>query len=422
MRRVVVTGMGLVSPLGVGVNHVWEKLLASRSGIARITAFDVSDLRSQVAGIVPRGQGTPGQLDLDAEVSPKERRRMGDFIVYALAATREALADANWQPTEEAELERTGVMIGSGIGGLANIAHNVVTVHERGPRRVSPFFIPSSLVNEASGLVSIRYGFKGPNHAVATACATGAHAIGDAARMIQLDDADVMIAGGTEAAICRLALAGFSIMQAVSTSFNDDPERASRPWDRERDGFVLGEGAGIVVLEELEHARRRGATIYAELLGYGMSGDAHHMTAPAPDGSGALRAMRMAMTRARVDPSELDYVNAHATSTGIGDPIEVRAVKGLCGEAARDLSMSSTKSATGHLLGAAGAVEAIFSVLSLRDQVVPPTLNLEQPSEGCDLDLVPLVAKQRRVRNVLSNSFGFGGANASLLFGEPSFR
>jgi 3-oxoacyl-[acyl-carrier-protein] synthase II len=417
MRRVVVTGLGLVTPLGCGVSHTWQRLLEAGSGVRRIDAIDVADLPARIAGVVPRGSA-PGALDLDGLLPAKERRRMGDFMLYAIAAAREAMRDAEYRPQTESERERAGVMIGSGIGGVSEIERAALTLRDRGPRRISPFFIPSSLVNEASGVVSIEHDLKGPNHAVATACATGAHAIGDAARMIQLDDADVMLAGGTEAAISRLTIAGFAIMQALSTRFNDTPEAASRPWDRERDGFVLGEGAGVVVLEELEHARRRGARIYAELLGYGLSGDAHHITAPDPEGGGAARAMRMALARAKLDPTSIDYVNAHATSTPLGDPGEVKAVKAVMGAHASVLSMSSTKSATGHLLGAAGAVEAIFSVLSLRDQVAPPTLNLAAPSDGCDLDLVPREAKRRRIDYVLSNSFAFGGANVALVFGR----
>ncbi|HEY6723902.1 MAG TPA: beta-ketoacyl-ACP synthase II [Polyangiaceae bacterium] len=418
MRRVVVTGLGLVTPLGCGVEPSWQRLLEGRSGVRRIDAFEVADLPARIAGVVPRGN-REGALDLDRVLPAKDRRRMGDFMLYAITAAREAIRDAAYRPGTDLERERAGVMIGSGIGGLPEIERAALALHERGPRRISPYFIPSSLVNEASGVVSIEHGLRGPNHAVATACATGAHALGDAARMIQLDDADVMLAGGTEAAISRLTIAGFAIMQALSTSFNDAPETASRPWDRARDGFVLGEGAGVVVLEELEHARRRGARIHAELLGYGLSGDAHHITAPDPDGAGAARAMRMALKRARLPPASIDYVNAHATSTPLGDPGEVKAVKAVLGAHAHRISMSSTKSATGHLLGAAGAVEAIFSVLSLRDQVAPPTLNLEQPSEGCDLDLVPRSAKPRSIRYALSNSFAFGGANVALVFGKP---
>lgn len=417
MRRVVVTGMGLVTPLGVGVEHVWRALLEGRSGIRRLDHIDLVDLSTHLAGVVPRDSEQPGGLNVAALGSPKERRRIGDFMLYALEAARQALDDAGWAPTHEHERERTGVMVGSGIGGLDSIVANAVALHEHGPRRVSPFFIPTAIINEAAALISMRYHLQGPNHAVATACSSGAHAIGDAARMIALDDADVMVAGGTEAAVSRLAMSGFAILQALSRSFNDSPEQASRPWDRARDGFVLGEGAGIVVLEELEHARRRGATLHAEVLGYGMSGDAYHITAPAPEGRGPLRAMQTALARARIDVSELDYVNAHATSTPVGDPIELHALEALCGPAARGLAVSSTKSATGHLLGAAGAVEAIFSVLALRDQVVPPTLNLEQPCHDTPLDLVPRVAKERRVRHVLSNSFAFGGANVALVLG-----
>lgn len=417
MRRVVVTGMGLVTPLGCGVDFVWHRLLEGASGVRRIDTCDVSDLPAKIAGIVPRGDKA-GELNLDALMPAKERRRMGDFMLYAVAAAREALEHAGYRPSTQAERQRAGVMIGSGIGGLPEIERAALALHERGPRRISPFFIPSALVNEASGVVSIEHGFEGPNHAVATACSTGAHAIGDAARLIQWGDADVMLAGGTEAAISRLTVAGFSIMGALSTAYNDDPTAASRPWDRARDGFVLGEGSGIVVLEEYEHARRRGATIHAEFMGYGLSGDAHHITAPAPDGRGALRAMRAALQRADLTPDGIDYVNAHATSTPVGDPGEVEAVKTLMQGAAAALSMSSTKSATGHLLGAAGAVEAIFSILALRDQVAPPTLNLHDPSVGRDLDLVPLRAKPRKIRHVLSNSFAFGGANAALLFGR----
>lgn len=418
MRRVVITGLGLVTPLGCGVEHTWRSLLEGHSGVRCIDTFDVADLPAKIAGLVPRGR-SDGAFDMDRMLPAKERRRMGDFMLYAIAAAREAMLDAGYQPVTEAERERAGVMIGSGIGGLPEIERAALALHDRGPRRISPYFIPSSLVNEASGVVSIEHGLRGPNHAVATACSTGAHALGDAARMIQLDDADVMLAGGTEAAISRLTIAGFAIMQALSTSFNDAPKTASRPWDRARDGFVLGEGAGVVVLEEREHARRRGARIYAEVLGYGLSGDAHHITAPDPEGGGAERAMRMALARAKLEPTSIDYVNAHATSTPLGDPAEVTAVKKVMGAHARQLSMSSTKSATGHLLGAAGAVEAIFSVLSLRDQVAPPTLNLQQPSEGCDIDLVPQRAKPRSIRYALSNSFAFGGANVALIFGKP---
>lgn len=411
MRRVVVTGLGLVTPLGVGVKVVWERLLAGRSGVRRIESLNVDDLPSKIAGIVPRGTGV-GELDAAAIASVPEQRRIGDFILYALAAAQEAIADAGISRDDE----RTGVAIGSGIGGLPMIEESAARLREGGPRRVSPFFVPGALVNEASAAVSIRYGFRGPNHAVATACTTGAHALGDAARMIALDDADVMIAGGTESSISRLALAGFTVMRALSTSFNDDPAAASRPWDEDRDGFVLGEGAGVVVLEERDRALRRGATIYGELVGYGLSGDAHHVAAPAPDGRGAILAMRAALRRAGLGPDEIDYVCAHATSTPVGDPIELRAIREVFGASAERVSISATKSATGHLLGAAGAVQAIFGLLAMRDQVAPPTLNLHRPSDGCDLDLVPREAKPRRIEHVLSNSFAFGGANATLVF------
>ncbi|NOU31312.1 MAG: beta-ketoacyl-ACP synthase II [Polyangiaceae bacterium] len=416
MRRVVVTGMGMVSPLGASVNESWKRLLAGESGVQALEGFDVSDLPSKIGGVVPRG---PGGFDPLSVVSAKEIRRFDTFILFAAAAAEEAVRDAGWHDASEPERERTGVMIGSGIGGLPLIAESAVKLHEQGPRRLSPYFIPGSLVNEAAGYVSIRHGFKGPNHAVVTACATGAHALGDAARLIALDDADVMVAGGTEAATCRLTMAGFCIMRAMSTAFNDRPTEASRPWDVDRDGFVIGEGAGVVVLEELEHAKRRGARIYGELLGYGLSGDAYHITMPDPEGGGARRAMEAAIRRAGIDPSMIDYINAHATSTPVGDPVEIVAAKALFGAHAKALAMSSTKSATGHLLGAAGAVEAIFTVLAMRDGVLPPTLNLHAASEGCDLDLVPLVARERKVRYALSNSFGFGGTNAALVFGPP---
>ncbi len=418
MRRVVVTGIGLVTPLGVGAESVWKQLIEGRSGIRAIQSFDVSDLPAKVAGQVPRGETASGAFNADDWVPPKEQRKMDEFIVFALAAADQAVTDAGWKPQGEEDRERTGVMIGSGIGGLPGITEGAITLHERGPRRLSPFFIPSNLINLASGHVSIRYGFTGPNHAVVTACSTGAHAIGDAARLIMWDDADVMVCGGAEAAICRLGLAGFAAARALSTAFNDQPSRASRPWDQARDGFVMGEGAGVLVLEELEHAQKRGAKIYAEVIGYGMSGDAHHITAPAADGNGAFRAMRNALKRAQLDPDKIDYINAHGTSTPLGDEIELGAVKRLFGDHVYKLSMSSTKSAIGHLLGAAGSVEAIFSILAMRDSVVPPTLNLENPSPGCDIDLVPLQAKERPVRYALSNSFGFGGTNASLIFAQ----
>ena len=418
MRRVVVTGLGMVSPLGLGVRQSFAALLAGRSGVTRIERFDVSDLPSKIAGQVPRGS-EPGQYDPLRLASAKELRRYDEFILFALAAAEEAVTDAGWKPESEAERERTGVLIGSGIGGLPSIAENAVKLEREGPRRISPYFIPGSLINEASGVVSIRYGFKGPNHAVVTACATGAHALGDAARLIALGDADVMLAGGSEAATCRLTLAGFAIMRAMSTSFNDRPEQASRPWDRARDGFVIGEGAGAVVLEELAHARARGAQIYAELVGYGLSGDAHHLSAPDPQGDGARRAMAAALKRAQLNPEQIDYINAHATSTPVGDPVEIAAVKSLFGAHAPNVAMSSTKSATGHLLGAAGAVEGIFTILALRDGVLPATLNLDEPDPECDLDLVPHEARQKRIRYALSNSFGFGGTNAALIFGPP---
>ena len=417
MRRVVVTGIGLVTPLGIGVEHVWRRLLDGRSGVRTIQAFDVSDLPAKIAGMVPLGETANGDFNVDEWIPPKEQRKMDEFIVFALAAAEQAVRDSGWLPEDQESRERTGVMIGSGIGGLPGITEGALTLHEKGPRRVSPFFIPSNLINLASGHVSIRFRFSGPNHAVVTACSSGAHAIGDAARLIQWEDADVMVCGGTEAAVCRLGVAGFAAARALSTGFNDEPERASRPWDKRRDGFVMGEGAGILVVEELEHAKRRGAKIYAEIIGYGMSGDAYHITAPAEDGSGAFRAMRNALKRSGLAVEDIDYVNAHGTSTPLGDEIELGAVKRVFGDHAYKLSMSSTKSSIGHLLGAAGSVEAIFSILAMRDGIVPPTLNLEDPSEGCDIDLVPLRAKERRVRYALSNSFGFGGTNASLIFG-----
>jgi 3-oxoacyl-[acyl-carrier-protein] synthase II len=419
MRRVVVTGIGLVTPLGIGTDNTWRRLLAGESGLRSIQSFDVSDLPAKIAGQVPRGSTEEGLFNTDDWVPPKDQKKMDLFIVYAIGAAVQAVEDSGWKPQDDESRERTGVMIGSGIGGLPGIAEMALTLHERGPRRVSPFFIPASLINLASGNVSIRYGFKGPNHAVVTACSTGAHALGDAARLIQIDDADVMVCGGAEAAICRLGMAGFAASRALSTNFNDTPSRASRPWDKDRDGFVMGEGAGIVVLEEYEHAKKRGAKIYGELIGYGMSGDAHHVTAPAEDGYGAFRSMRNALKRANLAPDQIDYINAHGTSTPLGDEIELGAVKRLFGEHAYKLSMSSTKSAIGHLLGAAGSVEAIFSILAMRDGIAPPTLNLDNPSEGCDIDLVPKQAKERKIRHVLSNSFGFGGTNASLIFAPP---
>ncbi|HZK91194.1 MAG TPA: beta-ketoacyl-ACP synthase II [Stellaceae bacterium] len=419
MRRVVVTGMGLVTPLGLGVERVWKKLLAGESGIGAIQSFDVSDLPARIAAQVPLGDKDSGHFNADDWVPPKDQRRMDQFIIFAMAAADMAVEDAGWKPDDEEELERTGCMIGSGIGGLPGIADGTLTLRDKGPRRLTPFFIPANLINLASGNVSIRHGFKGPNHAVVTACSTGAHAIGDAARLIMLDDADVMVCGGTEAAVCRLGIAGFAAARALSTAFNDDPPRGSRPWDRDRDGFVMGEGAGILVLEEYEHAKQRGAKIYAEVIGYGMSGDAFHLTAPAEDGNGAFRSMRNALRRAQLSPDKIDYINAHGTSTPLGDEIELGAVKRLFGDHAYKLSMSSTKSAIGHLLGAAGTVEAIFAILAMRDGVVPPTLNLDNPSPVCDIDLVAKTAKERKVDYVLSNSFGFGGTNASLIFSRP---
>lgn len=416
MRRVVVTGLGLATPLGVGVKTNWDGLLASRSGIGPITRFDVSDLPARVAGLIPRGATSEGKFDADEAMEPKDQRKVDQFILYGMGAARQAIADSGWSATTDNDKVRTGVMIGCGIGGLEAIYNASLILHERGPRRMTPFFIPSALINLVSGHVSIAFGFKGPNHAPVTACSTGAHAIGDAARLIMLDDADVMVAGGAEGAVCRLGIAGFAAARALSTAFNDTPQKASRPWDKDRDGFVMGEGAGIVVLEELEHAKKRGAKIYAELIGYGLSGDAYHITAPAPDGDGAFRCMQMAMRRAKLNFSDIDYINAHGTSTPLGDEIELGAVKRLFGDDVYKLSMSSTKSAIGHLLGAAGSVEAIYSILALNNQVVPPTLNLDNPSEGCDIDLVPHQPKERLVRNVLSNSFGFGGTNASLIF------
>jgi 3-oxoacyl-[acyl-carrier-protein] synthase II len=414
-RRVVVTGLGMVTPLACGVKPTWDRLIAGESGLRAIQAFDVSDLPAKIAGNVPRGETSSGLFNADEWVPPKDQRKMDEFIIFALTAATQAVEDSGWKPTSEEDRDRTGVLIGSGIGGLKTIADMSITLQEKGPRRVSPFFIPAALINLASGQLSIKYGFRGPNHAVVTACSTGAHAIGDATRLIQLGDADVMVAGGAEAAICRLGMAGFAAARALSTNFNDTPERGSRPWDKDRDGFVMGEGSGVVVLEEYEHAKKRGAKIYAEIIGYGMSGDAHHITAPAEDGNGGFRSMTAALRSAKLNPDQIDYINAHGTSTPLGDEIELGAVKRLFGAHAYKLSMSSTKSSIGHLLGAAGSVEAIFCILALRDQVVPPTRNLDNPSEGCDIDLVPHKAKQRPVRYALSNSFGFGGTNASLI-------
>ena len=422
MRRVVITGIGLVTPLGCGTELAWAKILAGKSGANRISAFDPTDYACKVAFEVPRvdgrgegGPDVPGSLDPDAIMSAKDRKRVDDFILYGIAAADEAVKDAGWTPEDPEELERTGVIIGSGIGGLGTIADTAIELEAKGPRRVSPFFIPSSLINLISGQVSIRYGFKGPNHSVDTACATGAHAIGDASRLIQYGDADVMIAGGAEAAVVKVGIAGFIACRALSTGFNDEPKRASRPYDRDRDGFVMGEGAGVLVLEEYEHAKARGAKIYAEVLGYGLSGDAYHITAPASDGDGGFRAMQMAMKHAKVQPSDIDYINAHGTSTPLGDEIELGAVERMLGEHASKTTMSSTKSATGHLLGAAGAIEAAFTALAIRDQIAPPTLNLDNPSVSTPIDLVPHKAKPMKIDVALSNSFGFGGTNAALV-------
>jgi 3-oxoacyl-[acyl-carrier-protein] synthase II len=416
MRRVVVTGLGMVTPLACGVEATWHRLLNGESGASRIERFDISDLAAKIACQVPRGDGTDGTFNPDQWMEPKEQRKVDDFILFAMGAADQALGDARWRPSTYEEQIKTGVMIGSGIGGLTGIAETAIVLKERGPRRVSPFFIPGRLINLASGYVSITHGLKGPNHAVVTACSTGAHAIGDAARLIALGDAEVMVAGGAESPISRIGMAGFIACRALSTAFNDTPKRASRPYDRDRDGFVIGEGAGVVVLESYEHARGRGAAIYAELIGYGLSGDAYHITAPAQDGDGALRCMKAAISRAGISASEIDYINAHGTSTPLGDEIEVSAVHRLLGNAAGRVCMSSTKSSIGHLLGAAGAVEAIFSILAMRDGVVPPTINLDHPSVETPIDLVPHQSKKREVDVVLSNSFGFGGTNASLVF------
>ena len=414
MRRVVITGIGLLTPLGCGVKKNQERLFNGESGITAIQSFDVSDLPSKIAGLVPLG-ADDGLFDVDAWVPTRDQRRMDSFIVYGLVAAIQAVEDSGWKPDNEESLERTGVLIGSGIGGLPEIASGAVKVEERRVRRLSPFFIPASLINLISGHVSIRYGFEGPNLSVATACSTGTHAIGEAARIIMWEDADVMIAGGAEAAVCRTGIAGFSQARALSTHFNDTPEKASRPWDRDRDGFVIGEGAGVVVLEEREHARKRGAKIYAEVVGYGMAGDAHHITAPAEDGGGAYRCMRAALNRAKLNPDDIDYINAHGTSTPMGDEIELATVRRLFGAAASDLIMSSTKSAIGHLLGASGAVEAIYSILAINNGIVPPTLNLDNPSSDHGIDLVAHTAREYKVDTVLSNSFGFGGTNATLI-------
>jgi 3-oxoacyl-[acyl-carrier-protein] synthase II len=414
MRRVVVTGLGLVTPLACGVEETWSRLLAGQSGAGPITKFKVDDLPARLACDVPRGDGTDGTFNADQWVDPKEQRRVDDFIIFGLAAAQQAVTDSGFVPKDEEARCRTGVLIGSGIGGLQGIEEASILVHEKGPRKLSPFFIPGRLINLVSGYASIRFGYKGPNHAVVTACATGAHAIGDAARLIAFDDADVMLAGGAEAAICRIGMAGFAACRALSTGFNDTPQKASRPYDKDRDGFVMGEGAGVVMLEEYEHAKARGAKIYGEVKGYGLSGDAYHITAPSEDGDGGFRAMKMALARSGLDVSDIDYVNAHGTST-MADGIELGAVERLLGNAAGKASMSSTKSAIGHLLGAAGAVEAIFCLLAMRDQIVPPTINLDNPDVEARIDLVPHTARKREVRAAMSNSFGFGGTNAALI-------
>ncbi|WP_420471002.1 beta-ketoacyl-ACP synthase II [Brevundimonas sp. FT23042] len=422
MRRVVVTGLGLLTPLGWGVEHSWKGIVEGRSGIGPITAFDTEGYGCTIAGEIPsvdgRGGGVagePGVFDHEKIMSAKERKRVDDFIVYAIAAADEALADAGWKPESDEDKERTGVMVGAGIGGLGPIADTAIILKEQGPRRVSPFFIPMSLINLASGQISIRHGLKGPNHSVVTACATGAHAIGDAARMIALDDADVMVCGGAESSIVPIGIAGFLACKALCTAFNDTPEKASRPYDKDHAGFIMGEGAGIMVLEEYEHAKARGAKIYAEVVGYGMSGDAYHITAPSEDGDGGLRAMKAALKRAGLEPSDLDYINAHGTST-MADWIELHAIEKLVGDHARNLAVSSTKSMTGHLLGAAGAIESVFSVLAIRDQIAPPTINLDNPEEETAIDLVPHKGKPRKIDVAMSNSFGFGGTNASVIF------
>ena len=416
MRRVVVTGMGIACPLGVGVEHVWRRLINAESGISAIQAFDTKDLPCKVAGQVPPGTRAEGGLDVGEFVPVKDQKKMDRFIHLAMAAGTEAVEDSGWVPETEEDRDATGVMVGSGIGGLQTIFEASLLVGSGKARRLSPFFIPSALINLGSGHLSIKYGFKGPNHSVVTACATGVHAIGDAARLITLGDADVMVAGGAEAAVCELGIAGFCASRALSTAFNDRPAEASRPWDKDRDGFVMGEGAGVLVLEDLEHARKRGAKVYAEVVGYGMSGDAYHITAPAEGHDGAFRSMKAAMRNGGIAPSEIQYVNAHGTSTPLGDDLELEAVERLFGDAARGLAMSSTKSATGHLLGAAGAVEAIFSILAIRDNVAPPTLNLEEPSRESVIDRVAKTAQERKIATALSNSFGFGGTNASVIF------
>ncbi len=417
MRRVVVTGLGLVTPLADGVELTWSRLLAGQSGAGPITQFDTSDLITTYACEVTRGDGTDGTFNPDTYMEPKDQRKVDTFILFGMAAAQQAVEDSGWMPQDDASRERTGVLIGSGIGGLNSIANTAVMMEEKGPRRVSPFFVPGALINLISGQVGIRYGFKGPNHSVVTACSTGAHAIGDASRLIMFGDADVMVAGGAEAAICRIGIAGFNACKALSTKRADDPTKASRPYDADRDGFVMGEGAGVVVLEEYEHAKARGAKIYAEVLGYGMSGDAYHITAPSETGEGGERSMRAALKNAGLTPADVDYINAHGTST-MADTIELAAVERMLGDAASKVTMSSTKSATGHLLGAAGAIEAVFSILAIRDQVAPPTINLDNPAVQTPIDLAPNVKRPRKIDVALSNSFGFGGTNASVIFGK----
>ncbi|WP_375266425.1 beta-ketoacyl-ACP synthase II [Planktotalea sp.] len=419
MRRVVVTGLGLVTPLASGVEETWSRILDGKSGAGPITRFDASRVTTKYACEVPLGDGTDGTFNADDWMAPKERRKVDDFILYGIAAAEQAVQDAGWMPEDEEDKLRTGVMIGSGIGGLNSIAETAILIHERGPRRVSPFFIPGALINLISGQVGIRYGFKGPNHAVVTACSTGAHAIGDAARLIMTSDADVMIAGGAEASISEIGIAGFNACKALSTKCEDDPTKASRPYDNDRDGFVMGEGAGVVVLEEYEHAKARGAKIYAEVIGYGLSGDAYHITAPSESGEGGERSMCAALAKAGLEPKDIDYINAHGTST-MADTIELGAVERMMGEHASQVTMSSTKSMTGHLLGAAGAIEAIFSILAIRDQVAPPTINLDNPAVETAVDLAPNAPVKREINVALSNSFGFGGTNASVLFGKVS--
>ena len=419
MRRVVVTGIGLVTPLGANASVTWDRLINGESGITQVTQFDIKDLPAKIAGTVPKGVTDLGLFCPDDWLEPKEQRKIDRFILLGMVAASQAVENSGWIAKTSEDQNRTGVIIGSGIGGLQQINDNAIKLNESGPRRISPFFIPAALINLVSGQVSIKFGFKGPNHAVVTACSTGAHAIGDAARLIMLDDADVMIAGGAEAAVNRLGFAGFSAARALSTGFNDEPESASRPWDEDRDGFVMGEGAGVVVLEEYEHAKKRGANILAEIVGYGLSGDAHHITAPADDGDGAFRSMKNALRRAKLNPSDIDYINAHGTSTPLGDMIELGAVIRLFGQHLEDIAMSSTKSSIGHLLGAAGSVEAIFSILAMNNGIAPPTLNLDSPSDGCqNINLVPHAAQERTMTSVLSNSFGFGGTNASLVFSK----